>query len=64
MEIVYPVSDIFWGTGTKDKKGRDMFGALLQNLLKIKIRSPERLGTIHTHLKYQYQYKQLTGLMH
>ena len=50
MEIVHPVSDIFWGTGTKDRKGRDVFGALLQNLLKIKIRSPERPHSRnHTH---------------
>ena len=26
MEIVHPVSDIFWGTGTKDRKGRDVRG--------------------------------------
>ena len=41
-DFVHPVGDVFWGTGTKSEKGKNMFGVLLQNLLKSKLISPKR----------------------
>ena len=59
-DFVHPVTDVFWGTGTKDRKGRDMFGTLLQNLLKDRPRvssKPQKLNTemtppVHTQNRF------------
>ena len=41
-DLENPVADVYWGTGTKDTTGLNMFGTLLHNLLKSKMRSPKR----------------------
>jgi len=40
--ITHPVSDTFWGTGTEKRKGKNVFGELLQDLLHMPKRAVKR----------------------
>ena len=46
-KIVHPVADVYWSTETKRKRGKKIFRALLQNLLKT---IPNSKAQTQTHI--------------